>query len=104
MMLARISNFVVGRDRGGRWTAMASNGLEGGYFVSRAAALRYARLETGREPGAVRQATSPIKLSLSHDRLGADGATTEGRGWLMLDVGIAIGFALLCLATGMILS
>ncbi len=35
-------NFLVGRDREGRWVALASHGLGGGYFRSREAAIRYA--------------------------------------------------------------
>jgi hypothetical protein len=118
MMLAHISNFVVGRDRRGRWTAVAANGRAGGVFVSRAAALRYARLETGRTPGTVRQASSPVQLPLGRKRLGADAeglpawwrhglsdlGSEEGRRWGLLDIGIATTFALLCVAAGAVLS
>ena len=35
---------------------------------------------------------------------GAKDVTMEGRGWLLLDIGIVVGFALLCVATGILLS
>jgi hypothetical protein len=125
MMPAQISNFVVGKNQRGRWTAVAADRRSGGFFVSREAALRYATLETGRRPGAVRETTSPVQLTSS--RLGGEGPPVErrhdsrtsedasrsqahatkslgGKGWFLLDVGIAMGFVLLCVAAGAALS
>src|SRR5580700_2454641 len=128
-MLSNISNFLVGRDWRGRWAVSAASGQAGGIFVSRDAALRYARLETARRPGAVRQSSAPIRLALHNDRAAPErrsqpagwSLATSSRGfephasgwgppggrdkkWLIIDVGIAVGFALLCLAVGLAVS
>jgi hypothetical protein len=92
-------------------------------------ALRYARLETGRKPGAVRLTSSPLRLALSERRIGHQGeglpawwrlgpstkgsrshlgtwpiATGQDKRWLLVDIGIVAGFAMLCLAIGPIVS
>lgn len=46
-------HFLVGRDRQGCWTVCDERGLVGGMFVSRQAALHFAREESHRLPGAV---------------------------------------------------
>ena len=128
-MLSNISNFLVGRDRRGRWAVSATSGQAGGIFVSREAALRYARLETARRPGAVRQSSALSRLALNNERTAPErrrqpagwSLATSSRGfephsngstppvgrdkkWLILDIGIAVGFALLCLAVGLAVS
>jgi hypothetical protein len=128
-MLAHTSDFVVGRDRLGRWTAVGSGGLAGGFFTSRKAALRYARLETGREQGAVRLSSAPLQLTLGEGQIGRQGeglpawwrlgpstrgsksyvdtfpiAASEDKRWFMLDIAMVAGLAMLCLAVGMIVS
>ena len=54
--------FLVGQDRDGHWLAVETHGLGGGIFASRDKALRYARDESHRQPGAVRFADAPIRL------------------------------------------
>lgn len=54
--------FLVGQDPEGRWLALRVGGRAGGLFRSRADALRYARSETGRRPGAVRLSAEPLTL------------------------------------------
>jgi hypothetical protein len=39
--------FMVGQDRQGNWVVQEQNGVRGGLFVNRDAALRYARSENG---------------------------------------------------------
>ncbi len=56
------SRFVIGQDEGGRWVALDSHGREGGFFVSREAALKYVADETGRRRGAARFSTKPLAL------------------------------------------
>ena len=45
--------FYVGRDSRGRWIAQDADHLRGGLFVSRAAAMKFARDETGDRPQAI---------------------------------------------------
>ena len=46
-------HYLVGPDAVGHWLAVETHGSGGGIFVTRDAALRYARGETGRREGAV---------------------------------------------------
>ena len=55
-------SFVVGPDGQGHWLAVETHGLGGGIFVTRVAALDYARAETGRRPAAVLLTLEPIVL------------------------------------------
>jgi hypothetical protein len=126
-MRAGTPDFVVGKDRRGRFSA---RGLAGGFLTSREAALRYARVETGRKPGGVRLTSAPLQLALSRGPIGHQGeglpawwrlglsatrgrrsyvgtlpiTTSEEKRWLMVDIGIVAGLAMLCVAVGMIVS
>jgi hypothetical protein len=62
--------FVVGRDSSGRWTVRGAEGLVGGIFKNKDAAMRYARSEAGGLPGAVRLTLAPQELIFNHRRLG----------------------------------
>lgn len=44
---------LVGRDRRGRWTVQENHGLLGGAFISRDAALHFARAERLALPGCI---------------------------------------------------
>lgn len=56
----------VGQDRKGRWMVQENHGLLEGMFVSREAALHFARLERHAFPGArVELTTSPIISTLA---------------------------------------
>lgn len=48
-----VNHFVVNRDSGGRWTVRDACNLIGGTFVSRSAAMHFARQESNYLPGAV---------------------------------------------------
>ena len=59
-----LPTYVVGQDRQGRWVALESQGLGGGYFRSREAAFQYAVGETRRRAGAVRLSAEPLRIAL----------------------------------------
>ena len=54
--------FLVGQDGEGHWLAVDTHGLGGGIFRSRDKAIRYARDESHRQPGAIRFVDEPIHL------------------------------------------
>ena len=56
------SAFLVGQDREGRWLAVQAGGRRGGIFLSRDAAVHYARDETERREGAVSFVAAPLRL------------------------------------------
>jgi hypothetical protein len=56
------SRFVIGKDAHGRWAALAEDGLAAGLFTNRKDAIRYARIEAGRQPREVRFAADPLEL------------------------------------------
>lgn len=47
------ANFLIGKDRHGRWVVQDETGLHGGLFVSHAQALKFALSENGNRPQAV---------------------------------------------------
>jgi len=55
-------SFVVGPDGEGHWLAVETHGFGGGIFVTREAALGYARAESCHRPGCVAFAEAPIAL------------------------------------------
>jgi hypothetical protein len=59
-----IHRFVVGRDVEGHWIARDEQGLTGGVFADRTAAIRFAVMESNHQAGAVRFAPATAKLSL----------------------------------------
>jgi hypothetical protein len=54
----------IGRNSRGNWVAQGQNGLYGGLFVNRAAAVRYALFENGRHPEAVVAVSREIELDI----------------------------------------
>ena len=48
-----LPHYLVGPDAAGHWLAVETHGSGGGFFVTRDAALHFARGETQRRPGAV---------------------------------------------------
>ena len=62
--------FVVGRDSSGHWTVRGAEGLVGGIFKNKDAAMHYARSEAGGLPGAVRLTLAPQELVFDHRPLG----------------------------------
>ena len=59
-----VHRFVVGRDGEGHWIARDEQGLTGGVFSDRTAAIHFAETESDHQPGAVRLAPAAIRLSL----------------------------------------
>jgi hypothetical protein len=56
---------LIGRNSRGQWVAREQNGLYGGLFVSRTAAVRYALFENGQHPDAVISSATPLELDMS---------------------------------------
>jgi len=54
---------MVGQDRRGRWMVQENHGLIEGLFISRDAALHFARLERHAFPGATVELTSEPLIS-----------------------------------------
>jgi hypothetical protein len=55
---------LIGRNNRGQWVAREQNGLYGGLFVSRAAAVRYALFENGHHPEAIVCSASSLELDM----------------------------------------
>jgi hypothetical protein len=58
------SRFIVGRDECGRWVVSDNEGLVGGLFTDREAALHFAMFESDHIPGAVCCTPDNVILSL----------------------------------------
>ena len=56
---------LVGNNSRGYWTVRDDRGLSGGFFVSRAEAVRYALLEAGNAPRAVIVTPDGLELDLA---------------------------------------
>jgi hypothetical protein len=59
--------FMIGQDRCGNWVVQDQKGLAGGLFVTRDAALRYVRSETGYQKRAVVMISGNLELDMSRD-------------------------------------
>jgi hypothetical protein len=57
--------FMIGQDRRGNWVVQDQNGIAGGLFVTRDAALRYVRSENGYQPRAVVMVSGNLELDMS---------------------------------------
>lgn len=55
-------HFIVGQDPHGCWLAIETHNLGGGLFKTKQDALHFVDFETGRRPGAVELATTPLQL------------------------------------------
>jgi hypothetical protein len=55
----------IGKNSRGQWVAREQNGLYGGLFVSRTAAVRYALFENGHHPEAVISSAKLLELYMS---------------------------------------
>jgi hypothetical protein len=63
--------FMIGQDEQGHWVAQELNGVCGGLFVNRDAALRYVRSENGRRPQAVVMVSGILELDMKQKPVGA---------------------------------
>lgn len=54
----------IGKNSSGQWVAQEKNGLFGGLFVSRAAAVRYALFENGHHPESIMPVASTLELDM----------------------------------------
>jgi hypothetical protein len=55
---------LIGKNSHGQWVAREQNGLYGGLFVSRTAAVRYALFENGHRPEAIISSAGLIELDM----------------------------------------
>jgi hypothetical protein len=55
---------VIGKNSHGQWVAREQNGLYGGLFVSRTAAVRYALFENGHHPEAIISSAGLLELDV----------------------------------------
>jgi hypothetical protein len=68
-----LSNIVlIGRNRSGKWVAQEQNGLFGGFFISRAQAVKYALSENGRHPETIVELSCEIDLNMGGRRFSSD--------------------------------
>ena len=58
----------IGKNRSGHWVVQQQNGLYGGLFVSRVAAIRYALFENGRHPETIVELSRSIELDINGGR------------------------------------
>ncbi len=56
---------LIGKNSRGQWVAREQNGLYGGLFVSRTAAVRYALFENGHHPETIISSAIPLELDMS---------------------------------------
>ncbi len=56
------SRYVVGQDASGGWLAIDTAHRAGGLFKSRAAAIRFAEVETNRRPGGICFSSMPLHM------------------------------------------
>jgi hypothetical protein len=63
-LCSKTSLFLMGRDRAGHWVVRDLQGLRGGLFVGRAAALKYALFENGNRPQAVVMVPGILELDI----------------------------------------
>ena len=61
---AKTSLLLIGRDRERHWVVRDLQGLRGGLFVDRAAALKYALFENGNRPQAVVMVPGFLELDM----------------------------------------
>ena len=57
--------FMVGQDCRGNWVVQEQNGVRGGLFVDRDAALRFVRSENGRRPHAIIIVSGVLELDMA---------------------------------------
>lgn len=57
--------FMIGRDSRGSWVAQEQSGARGGLFVNRAAALKFAKSESGNHPRAIVWISGILELNTS---------------------------------------
>jgi hypothetical protein len=56
---------LIGRNKRGQWVAQERNGLFGGLFTHRVAALRYALFENGHHPEAILAMDGVLELDMA---------------------------------------
>ena len=57
--------YFIGKNSCGKWVVQDEHHLSGGLFIDRAAALRFARFETGNQPQSVIMVPGVLELDLN---------------------------------------
>jgi hypothetical protein len=57
--------FMIGCDSRGNWVAQERDGACGGLFASRAAALKFAKFESGNDPHAIIWVSGVLELNIA---------------------------------------
>jgi hypothetical protein len=74
------SNIVlIGKNDRGRWVAREQNGLFGGLFISRTAAVKFALFENGNRPEAIFDAAHVLELHSNGTAFASGLATPHDR-------------------------
>jgi hypothetical protein len=63
--------FLIGKNSRGNWVVQDQNGLCGGLFVGRAAALKFALSENGNDPEAVLMVPGVLELDIATSKRAA---------------------------------
>lgn len=58
--------FMIGQDRRGNWVVQDQEGIRGGLFINREAALRFVRFENGDRPQGVIMVSGGLELDMGH--------------------------------------
>jgi hypothetical protein len=66
---SRSTIVFIGKNSRGNWVAQEQDGLYGGLFANRAAAVRYALFENGNHPETIVAVSREIELDMSGERL-----------------------------------
>jgi hypothetical protein len=66
---SRSTIVFIGKNSRGNWVAQEQDGLYGGLFDNRAAAVRYALFENGNHPETLVAVSREIELDMSGERL-----------------------------------
>jgi hypothetical protein len=66
---SRSTIVFIGKNSRGNWVAQEQDGLYGGLFTNRAAAVRYALFENGNHPETLVAVSREIELDMGGERL-----------------------------------
>jgi hypothetical protein len=68
---------LIGKNSHGQWVAREQNGLYGGLFVNRTAAVRYALFENGHHPEAIIPTAGLLELDMGTTPSASDPAAID---------------------------
>ena len=74
--------FLIGKDSHGNWVVQDQRGLQGGLFVDRAEALKFAMFENGNRPQSVIMVPGVLELDMSVKLRVGQQSTSNGQHFL----------------------